>query len=262
MVIFNGNKKAERILLDLKNKIKKERMKLKLAVVSVGRNPSSELFVRNKKKAAKRVGIEILHYRFNEKVKERNIIRQIERLNQDKGVTGIIIQLPLPKRLKTKKITEKVSLHKDVDGFRKKIFFVSPLISAILIALKDSTKNFKAKKIIALVNSYFFGRALKASLKREKIKIIYFKDKKNPKIKTADIIITVCGSPNFIKGNMIKKEVVLIDGGIVVLKKKVVGDVDRKSVSGKGRFLTPVPGGIGPLTIAYLFKNVYLATKQ
>lgn len=263
MKIFNGKKKAERILSDLKKRIKKQGMKLKLAVISVGKDPASELFIRNKKIAAERIGIEVLHCKFNSKTKEREIIRQIEILNKDKEIKGIIVQLPLPSGLKAGKITGKISLHKDVDGFRKKTNFSSPLISVILIALRDSTKNLKAKKIIALVNSDFFGNVLESSLKKERIKINYLKDRKSSKIKSADVIITVCGSPNFIKGDMIKKGVVLIDAGIVVLKnKKVVGDVDRKSVAGKASFLTPVPGGLGPLTVALLLKNVYYAAKH
>ncbi|MBL7142087.1 MAG: bifunctional 5,10-methylenetetrahydrofolate dehydrogenase/5,10-methenyltetrahydrofolate cyclohydrolase [Candidatus Pacebacteria bacterium] len=263
MIIFDGKKKADKILSDLKKRIRKERMKLKLAVISVGKDPASELFIRNKKRAAEEVGIGILYSKFNSKVKEKEIVRQIEALNKDKDVAGIIVQLPLPSKLKARKITEKIDFHKDVDGFQKKTHFSSPLISAILIALKDSSKNLKGKKIIALVNSDFFGNVLKSSLIKERIKISYLKNRKSPEIKSADIVISACGFPNYIKGDMIKKGVVLIDGGIVVLKnKKVVGDVDRKSVAGKADFLTPVPGGLGPLTVALLLKNVYYAAKH
>ena len=263
MKIFDGKKKADKILADLKRRIKKEGTKLKLAVISVGKDPASELFIRNKKRAARKLGIGIFHCRFSNKVKEKEIIRQIEALNKHKDIAGIVVQLPLPLRLKEKKITEKIDFRKDVDGFQKKTHFSSPLISAILIALKSSARNLKGKKIIALVNSDFFGNTLKSSLSKEKIKINYLKNRKSPEIKSADIIISVCGCPNFIKGDMIKKGVILIDGGIVVLKNgKVVGDVDRKSVARKASFLTPVPGGLGPLTVALLLKNIYYAAKH
>lgn len=261
MRIFNGKKAAEKILLRLKEKILKDKIRPVLSVLSVGQDSASELFIRNKKEAAKRIGIKINHYRFKETVSEEEMSQKIEELDNDLAVNGIIVQLPLPKKLNAKKIVGEISPDKDVDGLRKGTHFSSPLISGILTALKDSTKNFKNKKIIALVNSDFFGRVLKSYLKKEAIKINYLKNKKSPAIiKTADIIITVCGCPNLIKGDMIKKGAILIDGGITVLAGiKVVGDVDKKTVAKKARFLTPVPGGLGPLTVALLLKNVYLA---
>ncbi len=258
MWIFNGKKIADETLSDLKKKIKKRGLKLKLAVISVDRDLASELFIRNKKRAAQKIGINLLHYKFKEKVREKEIIERIERLNSDSSVNGIIVQLPLPKNLNTSKIIGRISSQKDVDGFQKKTPFPSPLISAIRIALKSSTENLKGKKIVALVNSDFFGKALKLSLAKEKIKIDYLKNRKSSEIRKADIVISVCGCPNLIKGDMIKRGVVLIDAGITLLKnKKVAGDVDRKSVEKKAGFLTPVPGGLGPLTVAFLFKNVY-----
>ncbi len=176
-------------------------------------------------------------------------------------MSGIIIQLPLPGRFNVDKIINKVTSRKDVDGFKNDTRFASPLISAILIALKNSAKNLKNKRILALVNSDIFGKSLKKSLAKARIKISYSK-KKSPKIKSADIIITALGSANFIKRKMIKDGVILIDAGIKVLgQNKVVGDIDRKSVVKKASFLTPVPGGIGPLTVALLLKNVYLAAR-
>ena len=134
------------------------------------------------------------------------------------------------------------------------------------MALKNSTTDIKGKKILALVNSDIFGDRLRFFLKKEGIKAEYAlrKNFSSDKIKKnkADIIITVLGIPNFIKGNMIKRGVILIDGGITVTRnKKTLGDIDRKSVGEKAAFLTPVPGGLGPLTVALLLKNVYYAAK-
>lgn len=238
-------------------------MKPKLAVISVGKDPASELFIRNKKRAAGEVGIKIVHYKFKNSVKEKEIIKTIQDLNNKPSVSGIIVQLPLPKKFNAEEIIKEISSRKDVDGFGKKTYFQSPLISAILIALKASTKNLKSRRISALVNSDIFGKTLKKSLNKEGFKINYLKNRKSPKIKTADILITVLGAPKLMKGKMIKKGVILIDAGITVISKnKVVGDVDRESVKNKTAFLTPVPGGIGPLTIALLLKNVYYATKH
>lgn len=262
MRIFNGKRIAEKILLDLKKRIKKGRVKLKLAVISVGQDPASKLFIRNKKRAAEEVGIKVLYYKFKKNNREKEIIQKIKKLNADSSVNGIIVQLPLPKGFNTKKIVDMVDPKKDVDGFGKMSAFSPVLPSAILIALKMAIKRPRNKKIIALVNSDIFGKTLKLFLRKEGIKISYSKDRKSPKINEGDIIITVLGVPKLIKGEMIKDRAVLIDGGITVIgRNKVVGDIDRKSVAQKASFLTPVPGGIGPLTVALLLKNVYLASK-
>ncbi len=267
MVIFNGKKIADKILSDLKKKTDRLKIRPKLAVILVGEDKSSELFIRNKKRAAKEIGIGVFLYKFKENVPEKEIVRKIKNLDNDKSVNGIIVQLPLPKGFSPEKIIGAVSPLKDVDGFGKRSSFSSPFISALLIALKNSTKDIKGKKILALVNSDIFGNRLRFFLKKEGIKAEYIlrKNFSLNKIKKdrADIIITVCGSPNLIKGDMIEKGTILIDGGITVTRnKKTVGDVDRKSVSGKAAFLTPVPGGTGPLTVALLLKNVYLAANK
>ena len=265
MVIFNGKKIADKILSDLKKKTDRLKVRPKLAVILAGEDKSSELFIRNKKRAAREIGIEVLLYKFKEDVPEKEIIRKIKSLNDDKSVQGIIVQLPLPKGFSPEKIVGAVSPLKDVDGFGKKSSFPSPFISALLIALKNSTKDIKGKKILALVNSDIFGNRLRFFLKKEDIRAecVLRKNFSPNKINKADVVITVLGTPNFIKGNIIKRGVILIDGGITVTRnKKTVGDVDRKSVSGKAAFLTPVPGGTGPLTVALLLKNVYLAANK
>jgi len=262
MIIFNGKKTAEKILSELKKKIKKEKIKPKLAVISIGKDPASGLFIRNKKRAAQKTGIEINHYRLKENAEEKDIIKIIEHLNKDFSVNGIIVQLPLPKRLNSEKIIKRILPKKDVDGFTKKTCFKSPLILSILIALKGSNKKLKGKKVLALVNSDIFGKTLKKHLKKENINGNYLKNKKISKIKSADILITALGIPNLIKEKMLKRGAILIDAGISVTgKNKVIGDIDKKNIQKKASFLTPVPGGIGPLTIAYLLKNVYAAYK-
>jgi methylenetetrahydrofolate dehydrogenase (NADP+)/methenyltetrahydrofolate cyclohydrolase len=267
MKIFNGKGEAEKILLDLKKKIKKKKVNPKLAVISVGSDPASKLFIRNKKRAAKRVGIKVLYYKFKKNVKKKEIIREIRELNKDTSVNGIIVQLPLPKKFRAEDITREISLRKDVDGFKKKTFFPSPLISAILIALRQSRRNLGNKDIVALVNSDIFGQTLKRKLARKRIKIKYILRKKltgkklKEKLQKAGVVITVCGCPKLIKKGMIKRGAVLIDAGITVLRGKVVGDVEGGGILEKASFLTPVPRGLGPLTVALLLKNVYSAQK-
>ena len=266
MKIFNGKKESEEILSGLEKKIKKEKLRPKLAVISVGKNSSSEVFVRNKKRAGRKIGITVSEYKFKENAKEQVILDKIEKLNKEKSTSGIIVQLPLPKTFDAKRVISKIYAKKDVDGFgggRK--YFDQPLPAAIFFALGKSGKTFRKKKIMALVNSDIFGKTLRDFLGKKKIKTEYLlrKSVNTEKLKSADIIISVCGIPGFIKGGMIKKGAVLIDGGIVVAKKKtVVGDINRDSVFGKASFLTPVPGGIGPLNVAFLLKNVYLSAKN
>ncbi len=276
MRIFNGKKIADKILEDLKEKISKERILPTLAVIYVNSNPESELYIRKKRETSKEIGIRFFCYVFKKTEKEEKIIERIRKLNSSPSIDGIIVQLPLPKGFNTEKIIEAIDPKKDVDGFHKKNrellkkgrpYFFPVLPQAIFLALKKVRK--KRKKILALVNSDIFGKTLEEFLKKKRIKVKYliFKKKDFPKIKKelkkADIIISVLGKPFFLKGEMIKKGVALIDGGIRVLEKgKIKGDVDRESVKEKASFLTPVPGGIGPLTVALLLKNVYLSAKR
>jgi methylenetetrahydrofolate dehydrogenase (NADP+) / methenyltetrahydrofolate cyclohydrolase len=271
MKIFDGRKEKEIILLDLKRKISLVSVKPCLAVLLIGNNKTSELYVNLKKKAGRLAGIKVLEYRFKGNVSQTEIIKKIEKLNENKKINGIIIQLPLPRKFNTEKIIETISPKKDVDGFRKNSLFSPVLPSAILFALNKSGQVKRNKKIIVIANSNIFADKLKEILfKKLKIKakiILGIKSKKIFELKNilkkADIIITVCGIPELIKGDMIKKGVVIIDGGIIRLTgKKIVGDVNKKSIENKVFFLTPVPGGIGPITVALLLKNTYLSFEK
>ena len=277
MKIFNGKKISENILDGLKKKITKEKISPTLGVIFIGKNPESKLYLKNKKKAADKIGVKIISYNFNENIEEETIIDRIKKLNHTPLINGIIVQLPLPKKFNTNKIIDSIDPKKDVDGFTKtnrrllkinKQYFAPVLPSAILIALKYSSKNLKRKNIIIFVNSDIFGQTSENFFKNKKIKIKYFVTKKyslseiKSKIKSADIIISVYGKPGFIKAKMIKENVILIDAGIKITKGKLMGDFDRKSVEKKASFLTPVPGGIGPLTVALLLNNLYLAAKK
>jgi len=270
MKIFNGKKEADKILRDLKSKIKKKPI---LAIIYIGQNPESDIYIKNKRTAAKKIGVMVFCYRFKEGVKEAEVIEKIKKNNNYPSVDGIIVQLPLPKKFNADKIINSIAPEKDVDGFHKvnlsllkkgKPHFIPVLPSAILTALKASSKDFKEKNIVAIVNSDIFGKTLKTFFDTKEVKIKYFIKRKGieSKLKKADVIISVCGKPGFIKGEMIKEGAILIDAGIKIVKGKLRGDVDGESVVQKVSFLTPVPGGIGPLTVALLLKNVYLASKK
>lgn len=266
MIIFNGKKEAEEILKDLQKKIIQDQAAPVLGIIFAGEDPASELFVRTKKREALEIGIRIDEYRFAADSRISEIMQKIRQLNRDKGVHGIIVQLPLPPGLNTKIIVDEVSPEKDVDGFGEKARFQPPLILAIMSALKAAA-DASEKNILAIVNSDIFGATLKRFLAKENLRINYLlsdevANRKNI-IQTADIVITALGRSNFLTGDLIKEGAILIDAGIVVSESgKVVGDIDQESVFLKASFLTPVPGGIGPLTVAYLLQNVFLAYKQ
>jgi len=278
MKIFNGKKISEKIIEDLNKKISREKITPTLAVILVGKNPESELYVKNKKIAAQRINLKIDCYKFKEDAKETEVIKKIKDLNKNPRINGIIVQLPLPKKFNTNKIINFIEPKKDVDGFQQinrrllknsQPYFFPVLPSAILIALNSSLlsgagiKNFQNKKIVALVNTDIFGETLKNFFKRTGIEIKCFAGKINLSlIKSADVVISVRGNPHFIKGEMIKEKAILIDAGMKIILDKLRGDVDKESVAKKPSFITPVPGGIGPLTVALLLNNVYLAAKN
>ena len=278
MKLFDGKKVAQKILKELARDIKSAKITPKLAIIFVGNDEASRLYVKLKKDTAQKVGINIEEYNFSTQASHEKIIAQIEKLNQDEKVHGIIVQLPLPATMNADDIISAIDPKKDVDGFHKenqkllekgKPCPIPVLPMAILVAIKQALKKkMVGKKALALVNSETFGRVLKIILEKEGIKteflerntcLIFGAEKR---LKETDILISVCGCPKMIKGDMIKEDAVLIDVGITRYHDgKVVGDVDRKSVESKAAFLTPTPGGIGPVTVALLLRNVFLASR-
>jgi len=277
MIFFEGKKEAERILEETKKKIEQGNLSPTLAIVRAGNNPEVDLYIRNKKKAAHKVGIKIFSYSFSEKASEYEIIDKIRELNEDVLVDGIIVQLPLPEKVDTSKVISSVDPKKDVDGFHEvnrrllksdNSYFLPVLPLAIMKSIESATEELEEKKVVTLCNSDIFGNTIENFFQKNKIDSDYILvnsksiSQIKPDISSADIVISVCGKPRFIKGYMVKEGSILIDAGIKFFKKGVIGDVDQKSVEEKASFITPVPGGIGPLTVAYLLKNVYLAAKN
>jgi len=261
MELIDGKKIGDKILFGLKKKLRGKEKPL-VAVILVGRDPVSSFYLKVKEKKFKRFGIKIKKYLFEKSAPEEKIIRTVSRLNKNKKVKGIIIELPLPPSFSTSKIISFISPEKDVDGLLEKSKFQSPFILAIWQTLKTTGQNLKNKKITALVNSKIFGERLKKFFRKKGLAMDYFftQDKKfKSKIKKTDVLITALGKPNFIKGNMLKKGVIVIDGGISKKGRKVKGDVELKSASKKCSWLAPVPKGVGQLTPAFLIKNILSA---
>jgi len=266
MKIIDGKKIANKILTGLKKEITAKKLNLCLVVVLVGDDPASHLYVKLKEKKAKEIGIKIEKYLLDKNSSEEEIINIIKKLNKDKKINGILVQMPLPRttgmrgkpdKISPNKIINIIHPKKDIDGFLEDSPYNSPFILSIWQAIESTKINLKNKKIIALVNSEIFGEALKNFFKNKNLNINYFLNISNTK--NADIIITTLGKPNIIKNKMIKKGAVLIDGGISKIGEWIVGDIDAKSVSQKANYLSPVPGGLGPLTIAFLLKNIVRA---
>lgn len=275
MKILDGKKISEKILDNISKDLKKNKSKPGLAVILTGNDKASELYVKIKKEKAKKVGINFLLFRFKEKSDEKIILEKIKSLNDEKKINGIIVQLPLPKKFHTQKIIDAINPVKDVDGFhpeniklflekRGEIFPVFP--QAIFKLIESSKQNLRNKKAIIISNSKLFGEIMLEALKKEDIKAKYILKKEISdnleKIKKADILISAVGNREIIKGDMVKSGVIIIDGGISKKGKKVFGDVDFKSVEHLKGFISPVPGGAGPMTVACLLENVFLAFKS
>ena len=269
MKLLKGKGIAEKILAEVKKDVKNRRIKPGLAVVLVGNNPASEIYVKLKAKAAKQVNIRFKLVRFKADTSENKIVSAIKKLNADKRINGIIVQLPLPQKFNKRKVISAIDPRKDVDGFHpinlKKflagkisVYPVFPL--AIMKLLEASKVKLSDKKAVIIANSKEFGLVMRQALKLRRIKAKYIFSKNLEKnfdlLKGSDIVVTAMGKPGLIRGNMLKKDAVVIDGGINKTGKRVLGDGDFESVKSVASCLSPVPGGVGPVTIACLLKNV------
>lgn len=240
-----------------------------LAIILVGDRPDSALYVNLKEREAKKVGIDTHVYRCAADIPEREIFDTIDFLNRDDLIDAILVQLPLPAGFDTDGIIRAIDPRKDVDRFHPanlEILFktcehekvIPPVIKVVLEILKSINCDLRGKKVCAVYNSEIFGKSLVKVLECRGAKCEAAKvDESELKNKTirADILITAVGKPKFITADFIKAEAVIIDIGITKDGGKVCGDVDFKSVKNKAAFLTPVPGGVGPMTIAMLFQN-------
>jgi len=277
MVIFDGKKISDVILGEVSREVSSLKEKPKLAIIKIGENPEIDLYISNKERAANKVGIELIKKEFPENVDKGDVLKTINDFNRDNSVDGIIVQLPLPENLNPTEIISMIIPEKDVDGFHPqnrmllkegKTNFLSPLASAISIALQEAQKISLSDGIIALVKSDIFSETLSDFLKIQgfRIKTLTFSNMRESFIKgemsKADIIISVLGEPGFIKKDFLKKGVAIIDAGIRVIGGKVMGDLDKKDISRVASFITPVPGGIGPLVVALLLNNVFLLPQK
>ncbi|KKR97717.1 MAG: Bifunctional protein FolD [Candidatus Magasanikbacteria bacterium GW2011_GWC2_41_17] len=270
MKILYGKKIADEKIKALKERIKNLSQKPFLAVILVGNDFSSKFYVSIKEKKALELGLGFKKFIFKDAVMQERIVYLIKKLNKDKNISGILVQLPLPEHLNTARIIKNIAPEKDVDGLREDSKFTSPTIQAVIDLLRValSEANFlKVKKSFTI--AFFTGKHFKKKLIKsldENFKGLALESKNSI---NADVIVVAKGQINFLKADMIKKGAIVIDVGINTVKSvynnlanqdkisfdKIIGDSD-KSVQEKASILTPVPGGVGPLTIFNLFQNL------
>jgi len=265
--LLNGKALSEKILLDIRKEVFARTDKPGLAAILVGEDPSSHLYVKLKKQACEACDIDFHRYLFDEDSKTKDIIETINFLNADPEVNGILVQLPLPKGFDTDKIIAAIDPKKDVDGFHpanlKKLKqcstkIVSPLVLGIVELIKSTKEIIKNKKIVILCNHEVFGKPFHCFYGQDnEIAIVTLKNKNHEEIiRHADILIVSIGKAKFITADMVKEGVIIIDVGINKVNDKVIGDVDFDTVKEKAKFITPVPGGVGPMTVAMLLHNL------
>ena len=273
---------GKKISLEIKDEVKKEVETLAkksinpcLAVILVGENPASLVYVRNKKKACEYVGIKSLSYELSSGTTEKELLDLIDSLNKNPECNGILVQLPLPKHINENKVLLSISPEKDVDGFHPFNVGLLSIGNAVLKActpagcielIKRSGIDISGKKCAVLGRSNIVGKPVSMLLTAENATVTLCHSKTKDIInetKNADIIIAAVGKPKFLKGDMISDGAVIIDVGINRMENgKLCGDVNFDECEKKASFITPVPGGVGPMTIAMLMKNCVLACKS
>lgn len=276
--IINGKEIALKIRENLKSVIETKKITPRLAVILVGHNPSSEIYVKNKQKAANEVGIETELFLFEDDVRQEKLEDLIDRLNQDLSVNGILLQLPLPKGIDEKALLKRIDYRKDVDGFHpynigllqngEKTASLAATPKGVLRLLKETSVELEGKDALVIGRSVIVGKPTAMLLLKENCTVtIAHSHTKNLKelCQRADVVVAACGQPKMIKKDWVKKGAVLIDVGTTRIDGKLYGDVDFDDVQEVASFITPVPGGVGPMTIAMLLENTldaYLKQNQ
>lgn len=266
--ILDGKKLANEILDKLKKKVKSKRLKLTLAVVQVGENPISQVFIEQKKKACEKIGVDFKLFKFPAKIEKLKLKREIEKIVKDPANSGIVIQLPFPLKNSPEEFLNLIPEEKDVDVLSEKSLgkfyqgisrILPPTVQGILYLLKNYKIPIVGKNVVIVGAGRLVGLPLVIQLLKEKATISVLNEFTKDILfftKKADILISAVGKPNLINGNLIKKGVVVIDAGTVLKNGTWVGDVDFRSVSKKAKYITPVPGGVGPMTVACLLENL------
>lgn len=271
MMIIDGKKEAALLREEIKKEILLLKEKTKkapgLSVILIGDYAPSQIYVKNKEKNSKEVGINSEVIKYPKDITEQEVLNKIKELNNNPEVSGILVQLPLPKHINKEKIINAIHPKKDVDGFNPinvgnlasgydAIIPCTPL--GCLHLIKKIEKNLSGKHAVIIGRSNLNGKPMAQLLLRENctVTIVHSKTKDlKAECQKADILVAAVGRANLVKGDWVKKNSIIIDVGINKVEEKIVGDVDFESVKEKVKAITPVPGGVGPMTIACLLKN-------
>lgn len=277
--IIDGKSLAAKIRADIAEKIKARKQKgirqPGLAVILVGEDPASTIYVRNKRQACEEVGIQSIYHPLSAKISEKELIELIQKLNRDTTVDGILLQLPLPQHINSERVLEYIDPNKDVDGFHPYNFgrlgqrrpLLRPCTPYGIMTLLDSIhQTYKNRHAVIVGASNIVGRpiALELLLAGCTITVCHrFTHDLEPYVTQADILVSAVGKPGLIKGSWIKAESTVVDVGINRLPDgSIVGDVEFDIAKQRAAWITPVPGGVGPMTVAMLLKNTLTAAEH
>lgn len=271
MQIMNGKNLKKKQLLELKEQLLQLNEKLGLSVVQVGNDEASKVYVRQKKNTAEQLGYTFYHIQLDEKISEKELIDEIQKLNHNSLIDGILVQMPLPNHINASKVQDSVLANKDVDGLNaynagKLLKHEEGLLpctpSGILSLLKEYQIPIAGKHVVIVGRSELVGKPLALLLLNENATVTICHSKTVDLKKytaMADILISAVGKKDLIRGEMVKDGSVVIDVGITRVDGKLYGDVAFDEVSSRCSYITPVPGGVGPMTVSELGYNVYKA---
>ena len=267
-MILDGVRTAEIVQRKIAEEVSRIKEDITLAIFMVGNNQASQLYVHNKEKACELVGIKARIYKFDENISQKEILKMISECNNDENVTGIMVQLPLPSHLDANTILDAIDPKKDVDGLnivnQGKLFnsrqAIEPATAkGIITLLKNNNIDIAGKNAVVVGRSILVGRPVAMLLMKENatVTICHSKTVNLKEItKRADILVVAIGKPKMITEDMVKRDAVVVDVGINRVAGKLCGDVDFENVQNVASFITPVPKGVGPMTIATLLQNV------
>lgn len=270
-MILDGKKVRNELLSFYEEKIKNESMKISLAIIYVGNDEPSKVYIKNKIKYCEKVGIKVILYEMDAKTKEKEVIELIEKLNDSKDITGIILQSPVPRQISFSKCSGLIKPCKDIDGFSKENLYklvhndsgLFPCTSkGIIMLLKYYDITLAGKNVCIVGRGDIVGKPLIFEmLNNNATVIVCHSHTKNISEFTekADIVISAVGKTHLIKSNMVKDDAIVIDVGISIVDGKIIGDVDFDNLKDKCTYITTNPGGIGPMTIAMIIDNLIKA---
>lgn len=268
MKLIDGTVLAKTIRASVKEAVAASGTAPALATILVGNDPSSQIYLKLKERACSEVGIRFERRDFSDTTTKQELIAYVGELNARTDIHGILVQLPLPSTLNPDPVIAAMDPKKDVDGFHPanlsaidagRARTIPVLVKTVLALVEQTGQKVSGKHVVILSKSDVFTRPFRYVLAERGASVMHSETVQTELTQSADILITALGKPHCITGDMIKDCAIIIDIGITPTDRGVVGDVDEKSVAGKDAWLTPVPGGVGPVTVAMLLENVALA---